>query len=301
MTTMSMQKRLAQIDAQTKAAVLNEALPYFQNFRGSVFVVKYGGSFMDDPDVNKRMQVARDLTLLASLGIHVVVVHGGGKAITRAMEQAGIEVEFRNGLRYTSKEAVAIVDRTLNDETNREICDMIASLGGTPVSLRGNDVLRCRKLEKDATGNPVDLGYVGEITKVNTSIIRKSLANQAIPVISPVAVDASGQPYNTNADLAAAQVARALACRRLVFLCDVPGLLRDPHDRSTLISSLKISEVDGLIREGVIGKGMLPKVEGACLALKSGVKRVHFVEGLMPHSLLLEIFTDEGIGTEIVN
>ncbi|MEQ9825164.1 MAG: acetylglutamate kinase [Puniceicoccaceae bacterium] len=298
---MSLQSKLSAIDAQTKAAVLNEALPYFQNFRGSVFVVKYGGSFMDDPDVSKRLQVARDLTLLASVGVHVVVVHGGGKAISRGMEQAGIEVEFRNGLRYTTKEAVSIVEQTLNEQVNREICDMITSLGGNPAPLRGNDVLRCRRLEKDADGNPVDLGYVGEITSVNTSLIRKNLSNLAIPVISPVAVDAQGQPYNTNADLAAAQVARALACRRLVFLCDVPGLLRDPSDRSSLISSLKVDEVPELVRQGVIGKGMLPKVEGACMAIRSGVKRVHFVEGLMPHSLLLEIFTDEGIGTEIVN
>lgn len=298
---MSLQSKLSAIDAQTKAAVLNEALPYFQNFRGSVFVVKYGGSFMDDPDVSKRLQVARDLTLLASVGVHVVVVHGGGKAISRGMEQAGIEVEFRNGLRYTTKEAVSIVEQTLNEQVNREICDMITSLGGNPSPLRGNDVLRCRRLEKDADGNPVDLGYVGEITSVNTSLIRKNLSNLAIPVISPVAVDTHGQVYNTNADLAAAQVARALACRRLVFLCDVPGLLRDPSDRSSLISSLKVDEVPELVRQGVIGKGMLPKVEGACMAIQSGVKRVHFVEGLMPHSLLLEIFTDEGIGTEIVN
>ncbi len=298
---MSLAKKLNEIDAQTKAAVLNEALPYFQSFRGSVFVVKYGGSFMDDPDVSKRLQVARDITLLASVGIHVVVVHGGGKAISRGMEQAGIEVEFRNGLRYTSKEAISIVEQTLNGEVNQEICDMISSLGGNPVSIRGNDVLRCKRLSKDTTGNPVDLGFVGEITDVNTSIIRKNLGNLAIPVISPIAVDAEGNAYNTNADLAAAQVARALACRRLVFLCDVPGLLRDPSDRSTLISSLRVDEVPELIESGVIGKGMLPKVEGACIAIKSGVKRVHFVEGLMPHSLLLEIFTDEGIGTEIVN
>lgn len=298
---MTLQRKLSEIDAQTKAAVLNEALPYIQNFRGSVFVVKYGGSFMDDPDVNKRVQIARDITLLSSLGIHVVVVHGGGKAISRAMENAGIEVEFRNGLRYTSREAMSIVEKTLNDETNKEICDMISSLGGKPAPIRGNDILRCRKLEKDGMGNRVDLGFVGEITSVRTSVIRKNLGNLSIPVISPVAVDSEGNPYNTNADLAAAQVARALACRRLVFLCDVPGLLRDPKDPSTLISSLRVDEVDELIQTGVIGKGMLPKVEGACIAIKSGVKRVHFVEGLMPHSLLLEIFTDEGIGTEIVN
>ena len=298
---MLIQEKLNQIDPVVKAAVLNEALPYFQQFCGSIFVVKYGGSFMDDPDVSLRVRVIKDIVFLASVGIHVVVVHGGGKAISRGMEKAGIEVEFRNGLRYTTKEAISIVEQTLNEELNKEICETIAQLGGNPASLKGNDVLRCRKLSKDASGNEVDLGYVGEITSVKTSEIRKRLGNLAIPVISPIAVDKNGESYNTNADLAAAQVARALGCRRLVFLCDVAGLLRNPEDPSTLISSLKVNEVDPLIEQGVIGKGMLPKVEGATIAINSGVKRVHFVDGRMPHSLLLEIFTDQGIGTEIVS
>lgn len=298
---MPLKEQLCQIDPIIKAAVLNEALPYFQQFRGSVFVVKYGGAFMDDPDESIRKRVVSDIVFLASVGIHVVVVHGGGKAISRGMEKAGLEVEFRNGLRYTSKEAISIVEKTLNEGLNKEICDTIRGLGGNAASVNGNEVLRCKKLEKDSNGNAIDLGYVGEITSVNTSEIRKRLGNLAIPVISPIAVDADGQPYNTNADLAAAQVARALGCRRLVFLCDVAGLLLDPSDPSTLISSLQVKEVEPLIQKGIIGKGMLPKVEGATIAIKSGVKRVHFIDGYMPHSLLLEIFTDKGIGTEIVN
>jgi acetylglutamate kinase len=298
---MLLQEKLDRIDPTTKAAVLNEALPYFQQFHGSVFVVKYGGSFMDDPDESLRVRVIKDIVFLASIGIHIVVVHGGGKAISRGMEKAGIEVEFRNGLRYTSREAISIVEHTLNEELNKEICDTITQLGGNPAPLKGNDVLRCRKLCKDANGCEVDFGHVGEITSVKISEIRKRLGNLAIPVISPIAVDKHGDCYNTNADLAAAQVARALGCRRLVFLCDVAGLLRDPNDPTTLISSLKVDQIGPLIENGVIGKGMLPKVEGATIAINAGVKRVHFVDGRMPHSLLLEIFTDRGIGTEIVS
>jgi acetylglutamate kinase len=300
MSTMPLKEKLGQIDPITKAAVLSEAMPYFNRFRNSVFVVKCGGAFMDDADPAPRQRVMSDIAFLSSVGIHVVVVHGGGKAISRAMERAGIEVEFRNGLRYTSREAMRHVEATLNGELNQEICDMIAAHGGSPVPIHGNEVLRCRKLAVDGQGNAVDLGFVGDINLVRTSLIRKVLGSGRIPVISPVAIDRKGDPYNTNADLAAAQVARALACRRLVFLCDTPGLLRDPKDPSTLISSLKVSEVSGLIRDGIIGSGMLPKVEGAVIAIESGVKRVHFVDGRMPHSLLLEIFTDTGIGTEIV-
>ncbi len=298
---MQTRPQLEDIDVITKAAVLMEALPYFQRFRGSIFVVKYGGSFMDDPDIALRKRVAADITFLASVGIHVVVVHGGGKAISRAMEAAGVEVEFRNGLRYTSEKAVRIVEHTLNQQVNREVCSMIEELGGHAVSLPGNEVLTSKKLEQDSQGNPVDLGFVGEITQVATSDIRKHLGNLAVPVISPVGVDKAGNFYNTNADLAAAKVASALGARRLVFLCDVAGLLADPKDPESLISTLDVGEVSGLIETGVISSGMLPKVQGACNAIEAGVKRVHFVDGRMPHSLLLEIFTDKGIGTEIVD
>lgn len=287
-------------DAISKADVLMEAMPYLQRFRDSVFVVKYGGAFMDDPNPDLRNRVAADITFLSSVGINVVVVHGGGKAISRAMESAGIEVEFRNGFRYTSREAVKIVESTLNDGINREICDMISGFGGVAQGIRGNDVLCCKRQEKDGLGNPVDLGYVGEITGVRTDPIRDAVAHRRIPVVSPVAVDDNGMPYNTNADIAASKIASAMGARRLVFLCDVAGLLMDPKDPSTLISSLKVSEVAGLVERGIIGKGMLPKVDGACMALGGGVKRVHFVDGYMPHSILLEIFTNKGIGTEIV-
>ncbi len=284
-----------------KAQVLLEALPYIQTFRGSTFVVKYGGSFMDDPDPEVRARVAIDIVFLAAVGIHVVVVHGGGKAISRSMEKAGLKPVFADGLRVTDEETMAVVKRTLNKEVNADICQMIESNLGKPHGMHGDTVLACSKLERDDAGNRIDLGLVGEVTEVKVKLIKKALQDGCTPVISPVAEGLDGKTYNVNADLAAARVASALRARRLVFMSDVPGLLRDPSDPSSLISTLKISEVDGLKQEGVIAKGMVPKITGAIRALQEGVHRVHFIDGRMPHSLLLEIFTDKGVGTEIVH
>ena len=285
-------------DLQVKTGVLLEALPYFQRFRGSIFVVKYGGSFMETEQAQK--SVALDLVFLATVGIRVVVVHGGGKAITRAMEEAKIKAEFRNGMRVTDAATVHIVEKTLNHVINPEICSHLRTLGGQPGGIRGQEVLRCEKLSVDDEGQTVDLGFVGHVTAVDTAPIEAVLAAGWIPVISPIARDTSGQVYNTNADVAAAHIAGALGARRLVFMSDVPGLLEDPKDPSTLISTLHASDVAGLKARGVIASGMRPKVDSAVGALRKGVKRVHFIDGRVPHSLLLEIFTDQGIGTEIV-
>jgi len=284
-----------------KAKVLLEALPYIQNFRGSTFVVKYGGSFMDDPDPEVRARVAYDIAFFAACGIHTVVVHGGGKAITRAMAASGLEAKFINGMRVTDESTVNIVKNTLNKVVNPEVCRAIVEARGKPKGLYGDEVMVCRKLEKDDEGNPIDLGYVGDVVEVKAKLIKKAIADGFIPVISPVAVDHEGRPYNVNADVAAGRVASALRARRLVYMSDVPGLLSDPGNLDSLISTLKISEVDGLRESGVIGKGMRPKVSGAMRALKDGVHRVHFIDGRLPHALLLEIFTDKGIGTEIVH
>lgn len=284
-----------------KASVLLEALPYIQRFRGSVFVVKYGGAFMDDPNPAMRQSVAQDLVFLAAVGIHVVVVHGGGKAITRALDASGLKTEFRQGLRVTDAEAVKVVERVLNNETNREIGDLIRAQGGRPLALTGNSVFVCHKLTTDDAGQPLDLGFVGDITVVKSKLIKKAYDEGHMPVISPIALDESGQPYNTNADTAASHVAASLRARRLVYLCDVPGLLRDPKDPASLISTLHVDDVQPLVDRGVISSGMVPKVQSAVKALRQGVHRVHFVDGRMPHSLLLEIFTDKGIGTEIVS
>jgi len=289
------------LDVTTKAAVLLEALPYVQRFRDSIFVIKYGGAFMDASDPEVRTRVATDIAFLAAVGIKVVVVHGGGKAITRALEGAQVATRFENGLRVTDEASVNIVEHTLNKVVNLEICEILQAKNARPLGIPGNSILVCDKMSADIDGTPVDIGFVGETHTVKTKIIKKALNDGYIPVISPIAKDEDGQVYNTNADAAAGRVAAALRARRLVYLCDVPGLMRAMHDPSSLISSLKVDEVQGLVDSGVISKGMIPKTDSAVKALLSGVHRVHFVDASQPHSLLLEIFTDQGVGTEIVN
>ena len=292
---------LSHLDVTTKAAVLLEALPYIQRFRDSIFVIKYGGAFMDDADPAVRTRVATDIAFLSAVGIKVVVVHGGGKAITRALKESNVETRFEHGLRVTDKDSVKIVEHTLNKIVNLDICEILQAKSARPLGIAGNDVLICDKKDVVVDGDPVDIGFVGETHTVKTKIIKKALRDGYIPVISPIACDEDGQIYNTNADAAAGRVASALRARRLVYLCDVPGLMRDMADPESLISSLKADEVAPLVAEGIISKGMIPKTDSAVTALKRGVHRVHFVDGENPHSLLLEIFTDKGVGTEIVN
>ena len=288
-------------DVTAKAKVLLEALPYIQDFRGSTFVVKYGGSFMDDPNPAVRIRVATDIAFLAAVGINVVVVHGGGKAITKAMETSGLKASFVNGLRVTDEAAINVVKKILDEVVNKEVCDALAAAKAKPKGLPGDTVLVCQKLTTDDDGSPIDLGYVGDVTEVKVKLIKKEIGEGFIPVISPVAEGYDGKPYNVNADLVAGRVASALRARRLVYMSDVPGLLADPKNPDSLISTLKISQVDDLKKKGVIDKGMRPKVQSAIRALDEGVQRVHFIDGRLPHSLLLEIFTDQGIGTEIVH
>jgi acetylglutamate kinase len=280
----------------SKAATLLEALPYIQRFRSQVFVVKYGGSFMDSPDEEERHRVARDIVFLEAVGINPVVVHGGGKAITRALEIAGLKAEFAQGHRVTDAATVEIVDRVLSREVNPEIVTAIEDFGGSTRGFAGPDIFRCRKLLRD----DVDLGFVGDVSDVDTDTLRACIQLGATPVISPTARGDDGKIYNCNADIAAAKTAIALNARRLVFLSDVPGLLRDPTDNSTLMSHLRVEEVPELKRAGVIEEGMLPKVDSAIAAIDSGVEKVQFVDGRIPHSILLEIFTDAGVGTEVV-
>jgi acetylglutamate kinase len=288
-------------EVTAKAKVLLEALPYIQDFRGSTFVVKYGGSFMDDPDPAARSRVAYDIAFLAAVGVNVVVVHGGGKAITRAMEESGLKATFIKGLRVTDEAAIAIVKKTLDEVVNKEVCDAIASANARPKGLPGDSVLVCQKLGVDEDGNEIDLGYVGEVSEVKVKLIKKEIADGYVPVISPVAEGLDGKPYNVNADLVAGKVASALRARRLFYMSDVPGLLASPPDPESLISTLKVSQVEDLKKSGIIDKGMRPKVASAVRALEEGVQRVHFIDGRLAHSLLLEIFTDKGIGTEIVH
>ncbi len=288
-------------DLISKAATLLEALPYIQKFNHATFVVKYGGSFMDSPDAAVRQGVARDVVFLEAVEINPVVVHGGGKAITRAMEKAGLKANFIQGQRVTDEATVRIVDEVLSREINPEIVATINSLGGAAQGFAGPDIFRCRRITvKGPAGEDLDIGYVGEVVEVNTAPLLECLARGVTPVISPTARGADGKLHNCNADVAAAQVAIALKAQRLVFLSDVPGLLRDPKDPATVIPHLSIDEVPELKRLGVVDKGMIPKVDSAVAAIKAGVEKVSFVDGRVPHSLLLEIFTDEGVGTEVV-
>ena len=292
---------LSQLNITTKAAVLLEALPYIQKFRGSIFVIKYGGAFMDSADHKVRDRVVTDIALLAAVGIKIVVVHGGGNAITRALAESNTKTRFEHGLRVTDGETVKVVEHTLNAVVNPSICKLLEAQNAKPVGIPGNDLLLCDKKQIVVDGEPVDLGFVGETHTVHTGAVTDALEQGCIPVISPLAHDQNGQIYNTNADAAAGHIAAALHARRLVYLCDVPGLMRDVNDPESLISSLKIQEVDALVKDGTISKGMIPKTDSAVNAIKKGVHRVHFIPGDMPHSLILEVFTDKGIGTEIVN
>ncbi|HEX4646606.1 MAG TPA: acetylglutamate kinase [Verrucomicrobiae bacterium] len=288
-------------DPISKADVLLEALPYLQRFRGETFVIKYGGSFMDSPDTAVRAGVARDVVFLAAAGIKPIVVHGGGKAITRAMDAAGLKANFIQGQRVTDEAAVKVVEQVLSREINPKLVRTVESLGGKARGFSGTDIFTCRKLwltGKD--GAQIDIGFVGNPIDVNRAPLEECLRNNIIPIISPTARGENGKTYNCNADVAAARAAIALKARRLVFMSDVPGLLRNPKDEKTLISRLRVSEVSELKQSGVIDQGMIPKVDSAIAALQSGVEKVSFVDGRVPHAVLLEIFTDQGVGTEIV-
>ena len=290
-------------DLIAKANTLLEALPYIQKFSGETFVVKYGGSFMDSPEESVRTGVARDIVFLEAVEINPVVVHGGGKAITRAMEKAGLQATFIQGQRVTDEATVRIVDDVLSREINPEVVKTINALGGQAVSFAGPDIFKCRKLyldDKDNPGRKLDLGFVGEVIEVNVAPLKESIWCGFTPVISPTARGEDGKIYNCNADVAAAMCAIALNAKRLVFMSDVPGLMLDPKDPATVIAHLQTSEVPGLKAAGIVDKGMIPKVDSAVAAIKSGVEKVSFVDGRMPHAVMLEIFTDKGVGTEVV-
>src|SRR5438105_1917793 len=280
----------------SKAATLLEALPYIQRFRSQVFVVKYGGSFMDSPDEEERRRVARDIVFLEAVGINPVVVHGGGKAITRALQTAGLKAHFVQGQRVTDAATMEIVERVLSREINVEIVKAIEDFGGRARGFAGSEIFRCQKLVCDEQ----DLGFVGQVVHVNIDPLRECIRRSVTPVISPTARGDEGKIYNCNADIAAAKTAVALKARRLVFMSDVAGLLRDAKDSATLISHLSTAEVPGLKESGIIAEGMIPKVDSATAAIESGVEKVQFVDGRIPHSVLLEIFTDAGVGTKVV-
>jgi len=289
-----------------KAEILLEALPYIRKFRGRTFVIKYGGSAMVNEEL--RETFARDVVLLKLVGINPVIVHGGGKHINRMLQRLGIEVEFVGGIRKTTEEVMHIVEMVLSGDINKDIVALINKHSGEniyAVGLSGRDgrLLKARKIDKNyfieklgIEPPSADIGMVGEITEVNTRLLQVLMAQNYIPVIAPIGVGEGGEAYNINADIAAAEVAKALKAEKLIFLTDTEGV-KDKEGK--LIKKLKDDQIEELIKDGTIGGGMIPKVRSAVEALRGGVRKVHIVDGRLPHSILLEIFTDEGVGTEI--
>jgi acetylglutamate kinase len=278
--------------AQMKAAVLAEALPYIQNFKGSVILIKLGGSVME---VEENLEsIACDIAFLNAVGIKVVLVHGGGKAISKAIRESGHEPTFVAGQRVTDAPTMEIVRRTLNNSVNPEIVKRLCRFGANAKPLHGNWIFSARKIE-----NP-DRGYVGEVVEVSTRSVCEMLDAGIIPVVTPLGTGISdAHLYNVNADLAAAALAKVLKVRKFVLVSDVPGLMKDPSDPATLISTLTLGEIDSLKKDGTISGGMLPKIDSCQDAIREGVRKVHLVDGRMAHSILLEIFTRQGVGTEI--
>ena len=279
-----------------RAQVLVEALPYIQKYNGKTIVVKYGGNAMISEDL--RRAVISDIVLLSLVGIHVVVVHGGGPEINEMLQKTGKESRFVNGLRYTDEETMDIVQMVLCGRVNKDLVAMVNRAGGRAVGLCGLDdgLLQARR----KTGDGVDYGLVGEVTAVNPAVITDALNHGLIPVISSVAmgIDAACS-YNVNADTAAAKLAMAVGAAKLILLTDIRGLLRDRKDENTLIPEVRLSEVPRLTKEGVIGGGMIPKVDCCVEAVRNGVARTHILDGRTPHSILIEVLSHAGIGTMI--
>lgn len=277
-----------------KAKILIEALPYIKNFSGKIFVIKYGGSAMKKETI--KAAVMQDIALLKLVGIYPVIIHGGGSEINEMMEKVGIEPKFVNGLRITDKETMEIVEMVLSGKVNKGIVNEIQKHNIKAIGISGKDG-NTLIAEKKVMEN-YDLGYVGEIKKVNSEILWNLIENDIIPVLSPVGKDEAGDiSFNINADNVAAAVAIALHAEKLVYMTDVEGVLGDVNDNASLISLIKLNEIPSYIENGIISGGMIPKVECCMHAVKNGVKRVHILDGRIEHSLLLEIFTEKGIGT----
>jgi len=283
----------------TKADALLEALPYFQQFRGRTVVIKYGGAAMENPDLVE--SVMRDIVFLEAVGINPVVVHGGGNTITAAMRQENLTARFVDGHRVTDEASIKIIDRVLTEVIGPSLAAKIRELGGKAEVLSGKDVLIAQKTlpRVDATGAKIDLGFVGDITSSDITHVQKLVDAEIVPIISPLGRGRDGQIYNINADIAAAKIAQALKAHKIIYLSDVNGVRRNPKDETSLISTLTPAQIQQLKQDGVIASGMIPKVDSALEALAGGVAKVHFLDGKKAHSLLLELFTDAGIGTEI--
>ena len=279
----------------SKAEVLIEALPYIQRFNRKVIVVKYGGSAMVDEALKRR--VIQDVTLLKLVGFKPIIVHGGGKDISRMVERVGMEPKFVNGLRVTDEDTMEIAEMVLN-KVNKSLVQLVESLGVRAIGISGKDGALLKVDKKYSNGE--DIGFVGDIKEVNAQILHDLLEKDFLPIICPIGLDDDYNTYNINADDAACAIARAMEAEKLAFLTDIEGVYKDPKDPETLISELTVSEAEGLMNDGYIGGGMLPKLQNCVDAINNGVSRVHILDGRIPHCLLLEIFTNKGIGTAIL-
>lgn len=284
------------LSAMEKAEVLVEALPYIKDFYGKRVVIKYGGAAMTECDL--KMKVMQDIVLMKYVGMHPIVIHGGGPDITGMLRRLSIDTEFVNGLRVTDHNTMEVVEMVLGGKVNKEIVSGLNASGGKAVGISGKDggLIKARPI--DPSGK---LGFVGEVETVNPQIVETLIENGYIPVIAPIGIDDQQQSYNINADLVAASIAVGMKADKLVLLTDVPGLLQDKEDSGSLISVLKVSQVPDLVDCGIIAGGMIPKVQCCVEAVTGGVARTHIIDGRVPHSILLEIFTKEGIGTMVVN
>ncbi|MCX8053993.1 MAG: acetylglutamate kinase [Armatimonadetes bacterium] len=278
-----------------QANVLVQALPYIQRYFGKILVIKYGGNAMVDEDLKR--SVCRDIVLMHFVGMKPILIHGGGPEISAVMAKVGKKPTFVNGLRVTDAETMEIVEMVLAGKTNKGIVSIINNLGGRAVGLSGKDanLIVAEKAESE-----IDLGYVGEVAKINPAILVDLLEHGYIPVVSSVAIGPNGESFNVNADHIAGEIAAEVKATKLIMMTDVPGIYRDFHDKSTFVSELSVYDARAMIESKQIDKGMIPKVEACITALSGGVERTHIIDGTTPHSLLMEIFTDTGIGTMIV-
>lgn len=282
-----------------KAEALLEALPFIQKFRGQTFVIKYGGSAMEDDHLIERL--LRDVVFLEAVGINPVLVHGGGKAITQRMREAGLSPRFVNGLRVTDEVAIRIVEEVLDEVIRPRIVETIKEFGGRAEGFSGRDVFKAKKLPPQIDGKKmVDIGYVGEVTALDLAGVTNAVEGEVVPVISPIGQAEDGTILNVNADIAAGAMAGALKASKMVFVSDVLGVMRDVKDPSSLIPTVNRKEATSLIKDEIIEGGMIPKVLSAVASIGQGVGKVHLIDGRIPHALLLEVFTANGIGTEIV-
>lgn len=282
---------ISNISNSERSEILVQALPYIQKYQNKTVVIKYGGNAMINEEL--RDAVMTDIVLLRSVGVNVVLVHGGGPEISEMLNRIGKESRFVDGLRYTDKETIDVVQMVLAGKVNKHLVQLISKHGGKAIGLCGldGDMIKARKYTK------ADIGFVGEITEINTDVISYTFENEYIPVVSSVATGENGEVYNINADTAAASLAAALHAEKLLLMTDISGLLMDKEDESTLIHDVQVSEIPSLKSQGVISGGMIPKIDCCVEAVRRGVLQTNIIDGRIPHSILMELFTDEGFGT----